>query len=71
MGVPALIGWVLDAFCITGQVERDGLVVNTYNYTLPMTIFMSLGILAIVFALLLKREDRIKGYGLELPNIQK
>jgi hypothetical protein len=32
---------------------------------------MSLGIIAIIFALLLKREDRIKGYGLELPNIKK
>ncbi len=71
MGVPALIGWVLDKYCITGQVEREGLMVNTYNYTLPMLIFMSLGIIAIVFALLLKREDKIKGYGLEMPNIQK
>ncbi len=71
MGVPALIGWVLDKYCITGQIEKDGLVVNTYDYTLPMLIFMSLGIVAIVFAWLLKREDKRKGYGLELPNIEK
>jgi MFS family permease len=71
MGVPALIGWVLDKYCIIGQHEYNGVMVNNYNYTLPMLIFTSFGVLAIVFALLLKREDRIKGYGLELPNIQK
>jgi predicted MFS family arabinose efflux permease len=70
MGVPALIGWVLEEYCITGQVVRDGLTVNTYNYTLPMLIFTGFGLLALIFALLLKAEDRKKGYGLELPNIQ-
>ncbi|MFN8256640.1 MAG: MFS transporter [Bacteroidales bacterium] len=71
MGVPALIGWVLEKYCITGQVVRDGLTVNTYNYTLPMMIFTGFGVLALIFALLLKAEDRKKGYGLELPNIKK
>jgi MFS family permease len=71
MGVPALIGWVLDTYCITGQTESGGLIVNTYDYTLPMLIFMSLGILAVVFALLLRKEDKVKGYGLELPNMQQ
>lgn len=70
MGVPALIGWVLDSYCITGSKEVDGIIVHTYNYTLPMMIFMSLGVLALVFAFLLKIEDKKKGYGLELPNIQ-
>jgi hypothetical protein len=27
-----------------------------------------LGILGMVFAFLLKREDKVSGYGLELPN---
>jgi MFS family permease len=71
MGVPALIGWVLDKYCIIGQHEFNGVMVNSYNYTLPMIIFTSFGILAIIFALLLKKEDKIKGYGLELPNIKK
>ena len=71
MGVPFLIGKVLDNYCITGQVVRDGLTVNTYNYTIPMMIFTTFGILALVFAFLLKREDKKKGYGLELPNIKK
>lgn len=71
MGVPALVGWVLEEYCISGQVVRDGLTVNTYNYTLPMMIFTGFGLLALIFALLLKVEDRKKGYGLELPNIQQ
>lgn len=71
MGVPFLIGIVLDKYCITGQTIRDGLTVNTYNYTLPMMIFASFGVLALIFALLLKAEDKKKGYGLEEPNIKK
>jgi len=71
MGVPYLIGIVLDRFCVTGQVMREGVMVNTYNYTLPMLIFTGFGILALVFAFLLKAEDKKKGYGLQLPNIQK
>jgi len=71
MGVPYLIGLVLEKYCISGQVLKNGVMVNTYNYTIPMLIFMSLGILAIVFALLLKAEDKKKGYGLQMPNIVK
>jgi MFS family permease len=70
MGVPYLIGWVLKRFCTT-PVLKDGVMVNSYNYTLPMLIFMSFGVLAVVFALLLKAEDKKKGYGLEMPNIAK
>lgn len=69
MGVPLLIGWVLEKYCISGQVVRDGLTVNSYDYTLPMMIFASFGVLALIFAILLKGEDKRKGYGLEKPNI--
>lgn len=69
MGVPMLIGWVLDKYCITGSRMIDGISVPTYNYQLPMMIFTSLGILAILFGFLLKAEDKKKGYGLEMPNI--
>ncbi len=70
MGVPALIGWVLDKYCIIGyRALPDGRAVAMYNYTLPMIIFMCFGILALVFAFLLKAEDKKKGYGLESPNI--
>ena len=67
MGVPYLIGKVLDKYCITGYVNEK----PTYDYTIPMIIFTCFGILTLLISYLLKREDRIKGYGLELPNIQK
>ena len=68
MGVPALIGWVLDKYCITGSTIQNGQTVTTYNYTLPMIIFMMFGVIALIFGFLLKHEDKRKGYGLELPN---
>lgn len=71
MGVPMLIGRVLDKYCITGSRMIDGIAVPTYNYQIPMMIFTALGIMAIVFGFLLKAEDRKKGYGLEMPNIVK
>ena len=71
MLVPALIGWVLDKFCVTGTHLLDGVEVPSYNYTIPMIIFTSFGVVALVFALLLKAEDKKKGYGLEMPNIKK
>lgn len=67
MGVPALIGYVLNEYC-KGPVV-DGM--PTYDYTLPMWIFTAFGLLALVFALMLKVENRKKGYGLEEPNIKK
>jgi len=70
MGVPALIGWVLDSYCVTGQKIVDGITVPTYDYTLPMLIFTGFGFLALTLAFLLKAEDKKKAYGLELPNIK-
>jgi len=67
MGVPNLIGWVLDTYCKTGERVVDGVSSPSYDYMLPMAIFTGLGVLAVVFALLLKGEDKRKGYGLELP----
>lgn len=52
-------------------VPKYSKIRSFYDYTLPMMIFAGFGFLAIIFALLLKREDRKKGYGLELPNIKK
>jgi MFS family permease len=71
MLVPLLIGWVLDKYCITGTTMIAGKEITSYNYDLPMMIFTSFGILALLFAFLLKAEDKKKGYGLEMPNIQK
>jgi predicted MFS family arabinose efflux permease len=67
-GVPLVIGYVLDKFCIIGTLTApDGTTSPAYNYTLPMIIFTLLGLLSVLFAYLLKREDKLKGFGLELP----
>lgn len=71
MGVPLLIGWVLEKYCVVGQTVRDGVTVNMYNYTLPMMIFTLFGLLALIVAFMLKAEDKRKGYGLEQPNIEQ
>ncbi len=42
-----------------------------YNYFVVEMIFTILGILSLLFAILLKAEDKRKGYGLEEPNIQE
>ncbi len=67
MGVPALIGWVLDTYCKLDTTNGG----PAYDYTLPMVIFCCFGIVALFIALMLKREDKKKGYGLELPNIKQ
>ena len=66
MGVPALIGWVLDRYCKLGGEGQPA-----YDYTLPMVIFAGFGVLALIIALMLKAEDKKKGYGLEEANIKK
>ncbi len=75
MGVPLLIGNVLDKYCVIGshKVADQGVTrtIVDYNYTIPMLIFAGFGIFAILFSYLLKREDARKGFGLELPNIRK
>jgi MFS family permease len=52
-------------------ISKFNNVFSFYNYTRPMMIFTGLGLLALLFAFLLKAEDKKKGYGLELPNIKK
>ncbi|MDR0509815.1 MAG: MFS transporter [Rikenellaceae bacterium] len=76
-GVPLLVGIVLERYCIVAPASAvvvDGVekaVAAQYDYTLPMLIFTGFGALALIVSLLLRREDRIKGYGLQLPNIKK
>lgn len=71
MGIPYLIGVVLDKSNPQVAIAKaNGTEIPLYDYTNPMLIFAGLGLLAIVVAILLKREDKKKGYGLELPNIQ-
>ena len=61
---PMLIGMVLDS-------KNPGVTDPTkYDYTWPMVIFASLGILALLFGLYLKVVDKKKHLGLEEPNIK-
>ena len=63
MGVPFLIGKVLENFC---KSYVDGKPV--YDYTLVMAIFSTFALISIFVAYALKREDKKKGYGLEQKN---
>jgi MFS family permease len=42
-----------------------------YDYFYDMLLFVGLSVSSLLFAFLLKIEDKRKGYGLELPNIEK
>ncbi len=70
-GMPVLIGFVLDKYCIIGTHVINGMEVNKYDYTLPMMIFAGMCTFAILLAYMVKIEDKKKGYGLQLPNIKK
>ncbi len=63
--VPIIIGNVLTA---TNPGIADPM---KYDYTAPMCVFASLGVLALIFGIVLKAMDARKGYGLELPNIKE
>lgn len=67
-GVPTLIGFVLDNYCITGKTESG---TNLYDYTVPMCIFTGFAVLSLVVAFALKIADRKFGYKLEESNIKK
>lgn len=71
MGVPFILGLVLDKTNPGVAAAKEAGEAVTYNYTTTWSIFVVLTILALVFAFLLKAEDKKKGYGLELPNIKK
>lgn len=66
--VPVLIGWIINNYAT--DYTADGKVAG-YNYTIPLVVFALFGLCSIAIAYLLKREDRKKEYGLELPNIKK
>jgi MFS family permease len=65
---PILIGVVLDKTNpgVTIKMVQEG--VAKYNYTYSILMLAIIGIAGIVFALLLKREDKTSGFGLEKPN---
>ena len=73
---PLLIGKVLDG---TNPEITEGLVNRTispeqaatmYDYTAPLIMLASLGVAALIIGIILKRVDKTKNLGLELPNIK-
>jgi nitrate/nitrite transporter NarK len=68
---PMLIGKVLDISnpLVTPEGIKNGTMV--YNYTNPILMLAFMGVLGVVFALLLRRDDKVSGFGLEQPNIKK
>jgi len=58
-GVPLLAGIILDRTNTAGA--------ETLNYTPTMLLFILLSFLGLVFSLLLKYQDKRKGYGVDLP----
>lgn len=70
-GIPLAVGIVLDKTNPgVAAAKAAGETVN-YNYQTTWMIFVGLTLLALIVSLLLKAEDKRKGYGLELPNIKK
>ena len=60
----AAIAEKIDALKASGEILP-------LDYSTSWLIFIASAIAAIIFAFLLKKEDKKKAYGLELPNIQK
>jgi len=67
---PILIGKVLDASNPGVAAAKKAGEQVVYDYTNPMLVFAACGVAGLVFAFLLKREDKVSGYGLEQPNKQ-
>jgi MFS family permease len=65
---PILIGIILDKTNpdVTAKMVEDGIA--KYNYTYAILMLALIGIVGVIFAFLLKREDKTSGFGLELPN---
>ncbi len=65
---PNLIGMVLKATNPDVTSEQISAGIAKYNYTYAILMLAVIGIVGVLFAFLLKKEDKTSGYGLELPN---
>ncbi len=65
--VPILAGTILDASNpeITSEMIQQG---SRLYYTPTILLFAGFGLLGLIFAFLLKRNDKTSGYGLDLPS---
>lgn len=68
LAVPILIGWAISA-ANPGVAEAIAAGESVkYDYTVPELIFAGFGVLAMIMSVVLKRVDKHKGFGLDLPN---
>lgn len=63
--VPLFMGKFITAYC-TFTTDKGKMT----DYTMPMLLFALLGVVAVVIALMLKREDKRCHYGLEEKNMK-
>jgi len=70
MLVPIILGKILDVTNpgITAEMVQNGDA--RFSYTSTILVLVILGVFGLIFAFLLKREDKTSGYDLELPNRQ-
>lgn len=75
--LPLLIGKVLDntnadiAQALENNTMTEEVAAVSYNYTWPLVMLAGLGVAAFFISILLKRIDKKKNLGLELPNIEE
>lgn len=73
---PLLIGKILDVSnpeivsAVQNGTMSPEIAAQSYNYTNPLLMLAFLGFAALILGFVLKRIDKKKGLGLELPNIQ-
>lgn len=68
LAVPILIGWSIGA-ANPGVAEAIAAGESVkYDYTVPELIFAGFGVLAMIMSVVLKRVDKNKSFGLDLPN---
>ncbi|MFA9392267.1 MAG: MFS transporter [Prolixibacteraceae bacterium] len=65
--VPILAGWILDKtnVLVTTEMLKSG---ANLDYTPTIVMFAGIGLIGVVFAFLLKRDDLTSGLGMEKPS---
>lgn len=68
MLVPVIMGVILDKTNRGISVEAVQAGEAAYDYKFTILFLVILGLIGLLFAILLKREDKVSGFGIELPN---
>ncbi len=68
MLIPILMGFILDRTNPDVNAAMVEAGTASYDYQWTILLLVVLGLLGLFFAVMLKREDRVSGHGLEEPN---